>query len=90
MASKKSQPIEHFARTLEAIELGLQKCGPGTDPCIRTAMESAKKNLLAGLDSYKEQQAADAEVFTLTGAYSILRGVDYEKANEVLEKLSTR
>lgn len=88
---KKPQPIESFARALEAIDLAHKKCDKtGDNSCMKEALESAKNNLLQGLESYKEQQIADAEVFANMGTYGIMRGVDCEKAEAVLKKLHSQ
>lgn len=86
---KKPQPIEHFARGLEAISLAKKKCGKlETAKCIMAALESAEKNLIDGLQGYRGQQARDAQFFADVGGYSILRGADCEKADEILKKIS--
>lgn len=86
---KKPQPIESFARSLEAISLALEKC-EGKEPlkCFVSALTSAKDNLAKGIQSYKEQQIQDAQFFAEASAYSIVRSVDCEKADEILKKFT--
>ncbi len=86
--ARKPQPIEYFARALEAISLARKKCSEGKDPkSALTAVESAENNLVQGLQAYKDRQTSDAQFFSDVSAYSILRNADCEKADEVLKKL---